>query len=125
MTVYIAFGTGVTGKIIIQVLIEQAKHLDLLGHSRCVEEAISVTVRQKPELLILEDTLIDGRGIDVVQQVIGGTLTPVIIMISTNVPPPLPPDYESQGIDLWYQLPQETEQLRSTLRRISDKNDNV
>jgi response regulator of citrate/malate metabolism len=119
MTVYIAFGSRVVGLSIIQTLVELAKSFDMLGHSRKVEETESVITRLRPDLVILEDYLLDGRAIELVKLIRVGNWARTIIMISTSATVPPPEESRAKGIDFWFHLPAEREQLRSELRKLS------
>jgi response regulator of citrate/malate metabolism len=121
MTVYIAFGSRIVGMIIIQTLVELAKSFDMLGHSRKQEETVSVISRLRPDLVILEDQLLDGRAHELVDFIRVGDWARTIVMISTLTTPPPPEELKARGIDFWFQLPAEREQLRSELRKLAQQ----
>src|SRR5512133_515271 len=124
MTVYITFGSAPVGKSLFLALFEQAKTVDLVGHSRNADEAISEINREKPELIIVEEVLTHGWGMDVVQNVRSDNGIPAVIMVSTMPPPRVPEEYRYQNIDLWLQLPHDYDRLRSVLHQLM-KNDPV
>jgi response regulator of citrate/malate metabolism len=119
MTVYIAFGSRVVGMIIIQILVELAKSFDMLGHSRKLLETVSVISRLRPDLVILEDQLLDGRALELVDFIRVGNWARTIVVISTLTTPPTTGELRAKGIDYWFQLPLEREQLRSLLQQLS------
>ncbi len=119
MTVYLAFGTASVGKAIFLALFEHAHAVDLVGHSRNGEEAIAEIQRHKPELVIVEEVLTHGWGMDVVQSLGDRDTVPAVIMISTMPPPRIPQEYRTQAIDLWLQLPQGLDELRSSLGQLT------
>ena len=120
LTVYIVFGSSVTGTSLIQALIECAKSFDLLGHSRNEAEAISVIARHRPDLLILEDSLSEGQGMHIVQQVAAERWARYVIMISTDAVPPPPYEFQAKGIDLWFRLPEDSQHLRAALKKLAE-----
>jgi DNA-binding NtrC family response regulator len=124
MTVYIAFGSAPIGKSLFLALFEQAKAVELLGHSRNADEAMAEIKRESPQLIIVEEILSLGWGMDVINSIEHRNGTPAVVMVSTMPPPRFPEEYRSQKIDLWLQLPQDYEELRSALRRLT-KNDPV
>ncbi len=119
MTVYLAFGTASVGKALFLALFEHAHAVDLVGHSRNEEEAIAEIQRHKPELVIVEEILTHGWGMDIVQSLGAKDTVPAVIMISTMPPPRIPQEYRSQAIDLWLQLPQGLDELRSSLEQLT------
>ena len=123
MTVYFAFGSRSAGLIVIQALIEHAASFDLLGHSRRAAEAVSVIVRLRPDIVILEDVLLDGQAIDVVEDIATRNWRGTIIMISTLTGPPPPQAFRAKGIDFWFQLPQDKGELCLALQELSDLKD--
>jgi response regulator of citrate/malate metabolism len=119
MTVYITFGSRPVGMIIIQTLVELAKSYDLLGHSRKLKETVSVIPRLRPDLVILEDHLLDGRTIELVDYIRVGNWTRTIVMISASATVPPKEEFRAKGVDFWFQLPLEREQFRVELQRLS------
>ena len=124
MTAYIAFGSAPVGKALFLALFEQARSIDLVGHSRNADEAIAQIRREKPQLVIVEEILTHGWGMDVVESLGDHKGTRALVMISTAPLPREPQVYREQNIDLWLQFPQDYEQLRSALHQLS-KNDPV
>ncbi len=118
MTVYIAFGTASVGKALFLALFEHARTVDLVGHSKNAEEAITEIQRNNPELVIIEEVLARGCGMDVVQALGNRNGTPAVLMVSTMPPPRVPQEYRCQSIDLWLQLPQDLEALRASFDRL-------
>ena len=121
MTVYVVFGSGAVGKALFLALFERADAIDLVGHSRIADEAIEQIRREKPELVIVEEILTHGWGMDIVQSLADRNGTPGVVMISTMPPPRTRREYVSQGIDLWLQLPQDFEQLQWTLLQLTTR----
>jgi DNA-binding NarL/FixJ family response regulator len=91
--------------------------VDLVGHSRLAEEAIAQISKEKPDLIIVEEILSIGWGMDVVLSVAShaGVPRPAVIMVSTMPPPRIPDEHRDHNIDLWLQLPADNETLRSAL----------
>jgi DNA-binding NarL/FixJ family response regulator len=115
MTVYIAFGTASVGKALFLALFEHADGVELAGHSRDADQAIEQIRREKPELVIVEEILTLGWGMDVVQSIEPGDGAPAVVMVSTMPPPNVPEEFRCRGIDIWLQLPEATEKLHKTL----------
>ena len=115
MTVYIAFGTASVGKALFLALFEHADAVDLAGHSRDADQAIEQIRREKPELVIVEEILSTGWGMDVVDSINYGNAGPAVVMVSTMPPPNIPAEFRYRGIDQWIQLPQDVETLHDSL----------
>ncbi len=122
MTVYIAFGNSAVGKDLFLALFQHAESMDLLGHSRDADEAIAETAQQKPDLVIVEEILKYGWGLDVVEQIRARKASPVVFMVSTAEVPHPAHIFQSQGIDLWFQLPQDRDKLDEALEKLSGDN---
>ncbi len=122
MTVYIAFGSASVGKALFLALFEHADAIDLVGHSRSSSEAIEQIRIEQPDLVIIEEILTHGWGMDIVESLGSRDGTPGVVMVSTMPPPRIPQEYRCQSIDLWLQLPQDYEDLKAALRDLT-KND--
>jgi len=118
MKVYITFGTASVGKDLFVGLFEYSDVVDLVGYSREAEKAIEDIQRERPQLVIVEEVLKIGWGIDVIQSIGKSDGFPAVIMISTLPPPTMPEESRREDIDLWLQLPEDMDQLRETLGRL-------
>ncbi len=125
MTVYVAFGSASVGKELFQRLFKHAKQMDLIGHSRDGDEAIAEIARHKPDLVIVEEILKYGWGMDVVETIESRDGIPVVIMVSTTSVPHPAEIFRSQGIDLWFQLPEDGEKLDATLIQLAAGDDSL
>jgi DNA-binding NtrC family response regulator len=118
MKVYITFGTASVGKDLFVGLFEYADVVDLVGYSREADRAIEDIQRERPQLVIVEEVLKIGWGIDVIHSIEKSDGFPAVIMIST-LPPPMGPDEpRRENIDLWLQLPDDMDRLRETVGRL-------
>jgi response regulator of citrate/malate metabolism len=115
MTACIAFGTASVGKTLILVFLEQAHRVDLAGLSRTAPQAIELIHREKPHLIIVEEVLGYGTGLEVVEQVRRIAGASIIVMVSTGPQTPVPDDLQAKRVDLWLRLPEDEGQLRQTL----------
>jgi DNA-binding NarL/FixJ family response regulator len=114
--VYIAFGSASIGKDLFLALIERTGAFDLVGHSRDADRAIAEIRKEKPQLIIAEETLTFGQGMDVVKSIKQQKGFPAAsIIVSTKPAPISQEELLSRGIDLWLQLPQDASKLGNAL----------
>ncbi len=125
MTVYIVFGTPSVARTLLAALIGHALKVDLAGLSRDASEAIDEIRREKPHLVIVEEILSKGFGMDVIESVRNNSGLPALVMVSALPWAPTRAELRRDGIDLWLQLPNNEDRLHNMLDRLLDGDPNA
>jgi DNA-binding NarL/FixJ family response regulator len=64
--------------------LEKITGLHVVGESSCTEETTAMILNRKPDIAILNASLQDGRGIEVIRQIKRLMIPPITIIVTDN-----------------------------------------
>jgi DNA-binding NarL/FixJ family response regulator len=121
MTILVVYGSlHVGGRIIYSLA--KVKSVEILGQATEADEALQLIAVQKPQAVIVDVQLQKGTGLNVLRMAKQLDVPPIVIMAGESSYHQFRRESLKQGADYYFQLPEEIDQMISTISSMAKTN---